>query len=266
MILYLLTDINYGLKIMRNKFLLLGLLSSIALQSQALDDNNSPSSYGYAQFNGGVGFLKSGSGAFGNNSQGSTGVYGIEGGYKFDDYTRFSLGLDYYSEHSFSTPGDQNTSGTASVNIGGNNVNIPYSQSSTNNFKVSSWVAMVNGYYDFKNETNFMPYLTLGLGASFNKAKSTYNTAGIVNGSTVVNLNTNLAQKETTNFAYKAGIGVRYSLNKLFDLDLRYQFVDLGKFTTSSGSTVIDGVTEQAAEQTVKLKSQEISLGIAYKF
>ena len=262
MILYLLTDINYGLKIMRNKFLLLGLLSSISLQSQALDDNNSPSSYGYAQFNGGVGFLKSGSGAFGNNSQGSTGVYGIEGGYKFDDYTRFSLGLDYYSEHSFSVPGDENTAGTSDLN----GTSVPYSVSTTNNFKISSWVAMVNGYYDFKNETNFMPYLTLGLGASFNKAKSTYNTTSISNGSTVYNINTNLAQKETTNFAYKAGIGVRYSLNKLFDFDLRYQFVDLGKFTTSSGSTVVDGVTEQAAEQTVKLKSQEISLGIAYKF
>lgn len=243
---------------MKNKIILLSLMTALATTSLASDTLESPSSYGYVQFNGGVAYLKSGSGAFGSNSQGNTGIYGVEAGYKFDDYTRFSLSLDYLSEHSFSNPANDNTSGI----IDG----ISYAQSTTNNFKVSSWVAMVNGYYDLKNSSNFTPYFTLGLGASFNKAKSTYNAVGTYNGGVIINENINLKEENKSNLAYKAGFGVRYNLNKSFDLDLRYQYVDLGKFSTSSGTEIIGGAVSTVPVQTVKLKSQEVLFGVAYKF
>ena len=75
-----------------------------------------------------------------------------------------------------------------------------------------------------------------------------------------------LGEGTKDNFAYKIGAGARYAINKSFDLDLRYQFVDMGKVTTASGSYNLSGTMVSVPEQTVKLKSQQILLGVAYKF
>lgn len=243
---------------MKNKIILLSIMTALSTTSLASDTLESPSSYGYVQFNGGVASFKSGAGTFGGTSEGSEPMYGIEAGYKFDDYTRLSVSLDYIKDHSFSVPANENTSGT----IDG----VSYAMSSTNNFKVNSWVAMVNGYYDIKNSSPITPYFTIGLGASFNKAKSTYVAVDSFDGQIVANNSVSLAQASQDNFAYKAGFGVRYNVNNSFDIDLRYQFVDLGKFTTSSGAQLINGVSYPIAAQTVKLRSNQFLLGVAYKF
>jgi opacity protein-like surface antigen len=230
------------------------LVSTIAI---ANEESTLSNQYGYVQINGGPAYGITGGGFFGNKNTGTTGVYGLEAGYKFDDYTRASLSLDYMPNTSFNVSGSENTSGNIGI--------VPYTVSSNNNFKVNSWVAMFNAYYDIKNNTNFTPYITLGVGIARNKAKSTYTTSTKYNGENIPT-STNLGESTKDNFAYKLGIGSRYALTKTIDFDLRYQFVDMGKFTTVAGTQTFNGITDPIAAQTVKLKTQEILVGLAYKF
>lgn len=231
---------------------------SLASLANAEQDLNLPETFGYVQLNGGAAFNISGSGMFGNKNAGNTGVYGIEAGYKFDDYTRASISVDYMPNYSFNASASENDSGYAG--------STPYVVTSNNNFTVNSWLVMFNGYYDIKNSSDFTPYFTLGAGIARNKAKSTYSYSTSINGGAFEANSTNLGEESKDNFAYKIGVGTRYAINKSFDLDLRYQFIDMGKFTTAAGSYNLDGTIISVPEQTIKLKSQQILLGIAYKF
>jgi opacity protein-like surface antigen len=233
---------------------------SLASLANAEQDLSLPETFGYVQLNGGPAFNISGAGMFGNKNAGNTGVYGIEAGYKFDDYTRASISVDYMPNYSFDASASENESGYLS---GG----TPYVVTSNNNFKVNSWLVMLNGYYDIKNSSDFTPYFTIGAGIARNKAKSTYSASTSVRGGAFETDSADLGEESKDNFAYKIGAGARYAINKSFDLDLRYQFVDMGKFTTAAGSYNYGGtIIIPVPEQTIKLKSQQILLGIAYKF
>jgi opacity protein-like surface antigen len=251
-----------GLYIMRLRKLIKSSLTCATLMAaivaNAEQDLNLPETFGYVQLNGGPAFNLTGAGMFGNKNAGNTGVYGIEAGYKFDDYTRASISLDYMPGNNFDSSANENDSG----NVGSSS----YVETSNNNFKVDSWILMFNGYYDIKNSSDFTPYFTLGAGVAHNKAKSTYTASTSINGGGFESDSADLGEATKDNFAYKIGLGTRYSINKSFDLDLRYQFVDLGKVTTASGSYNSSGTVIPVSEQTVKLKSQQVLLGIAYKF
>jgi opacity protein-like surface antigen len=214
----------------------------ISATASAEQDQSLPETYGYVQLNGGPSYNMTGSGMFGNENASTTGVYGVEAGYKFDDYTRASLSLDYMPSSSFDLSASENTSGE----IDG----TPYSVSSSNNFKVNSWVLMFNAYYDIKNSSKVTPYFTLGAGAARTQASSTYNSATNINGA-VDNDSSALGEGTKHNFAYKIGAGARY---------------DMGDITTSEGSYATGGSTIVIPSQTAKLKAQQILLGIAYKF
>lgn len=229
-----------------------------AVVANAERDLNLPETFGYVQLNGGPAFNLTGAGMFGNKNAETSGVYGIEAGYKFDDYTRASISLDYMPSNNFDSSANENDSGYSG--------STPYVVTSNNNFKVDSWILMFNGYYDIKNSSNLTPYFTLGAGVVRNKAKSTYTASTSVNGGAFESDSADLGEYTKDNFAYKIGAGARYAINKSFDLDLRYQFVDMGKVTTASGSYNASGTTISVPEQTVKLKSQQILLGVAYKF
>jgi len=73
-------------------------------------------------------------------------VYGVGVGYKFDENYRTDLNLQY------------------------RNLHYKYSKHSTHsNQKTQSYSLLLNGYYDFKNESIFTPYITAGIGVSRNK-------------------------------------------------------------------------------------------------
>lgn len=73
-----------------------------------------------------------------------------------------------------------------------------------------------------------------------------------------------------TNLAYKVGVGSKYSLSSDFDLDFRYQYVDLGKFKTSQikkgylNGTYIGEMIAGSARG--KLRAHEVLAGVSYKF
>jgi opacity protein-like surface antigen len=196
----------------------------------------------YAQVNAGY--------AFGMNSNkaktvtlessnfGKTGksmLVGLEGGARINEHFRLGLGFDYLP--GFKAEGN---AGTLTTNL--------------SKTKISSMAFMVNAFLDAGDFSGFKPYVMIGAGVSKNKTKATtftYNgVASSVNGAS------------KTSFAYKLGLGTKFSVNEDIDLDVRYQFVDLGKFTTGTNYT---GAKLKVAA-TGKLRSNQLMVGVAYKF
>ncbi len=119
---------------------------------------------------------------------------------------------------------------------------------------------MLNVYYDIVEANNFTPYLTLGAGISTNKTKSFTNIKNSVGFSKTAYY----ANATQHSFAYKAGVGTKFLVSKNFDLDLRYQYSDLGKFKT--GTLLGDNNISNIAAKKGKLRAHEVLVGIAYKF
>jgi len=110
-------------------------------------------------------------------------------GYKFDEDARFDISFRY-----------------ASFNKNNGN-------------GITAKGAMVNGYYDFVNDTIFSPYVTIGLGFARVNSEQSYNASGVQ-----VNKKAN-----SSSIAWDAGLGSKMSVTKNIDLDLAYKFASLGK-------------------------------------
>ncbi|MEQ5128002.1 OmpW family outer membrane protein [Providencia alcalifaciens] len=119
---------------------------------------------------------------------------------------------------------------------------------------------MLNTYYDFKNDTKFTPYVSVGLGmASINhKMRYDYNEH-------IVSMNQFTHEKftkskTTTNFAWSVGLGSQYRVNNHVSLDMGYRFLDAGK---SEASYYADS---QENTSKVKVRSHDIMFGVTYRF
>lgn len=204
----------------------------------------------YIQLNAGYAHGQEPKKDFIQNSMGNTGLYGIEAGYRINEHFRTSLSLDYrpnyknnYSTYEkFTTPEEEVV------------ITTNYST------KVKSLATMLNIYYDIKEVNHFTPYLLLGAGVAFNETNSTTTRSN-----SITSIHEIYAKSTHHNFAYKAGLGIRYSTNNNIDFDLHYQYVDLGKFKTSTSSCQM-GKSYDAPAKIGKLQSQEVILGIVYKF
>jgi opacity protein-like surface antigen len=220
------------------KFILAALFSTTALSAAAYENSNGKDFYvgvnaGYAK---GVKPGKSYNGKMGNSS-----VVGVEAGYNINNNFRASLSMDY-------TPSFKAKGNNQAIIVAG-----PFTGSKVNvDTKVKSFVTMINLYADITNYNGLTPYLTAGLGVARNKATSSTVT--------IENLGSfNSSQSNTkTNAAFKVGFGAKYAVNGDVDLDIRYQYVDAGKFKTTSSahSSGLNG----------KVKSNQILVGAAYKF
>lgn len=76
-----------------------------------------------------------------------------------------------------------------------------------------------NLFWDFRNESNFTPYIGAGLGLAFNYTG--YDATDRWG-------NTYSVDDRYTNFAWNAGAGISYSFNDSFAVDASYRFVGLG--------------------------------------
>lgn len=182
----------------------------------------------YVQLNGGYA-----AGIKSNKEYGKTGnsaVFGFEGGARVNEHLRVGLGFDYLP--GFSAQPD-------------------YADGVTNGSKtkVKTMAGFFNVFVDAGNFNNFKPYLVLGAGAAKNKTK---NTTFTYDGEDYT-----VGGASKTNFAYKAGLGVSYAVTEDVDFDLRYQYVDYGKFKTAS----YDGDSAEG-----RLRANQFTLGVAYKF
>lgn len=220
------------------KSLVLGLLGAAAITNFASAEDNKH----YAQFNlgGSLAMSTKYESKVNNNKfsyDGSPGIaplFGAEIGTKITDQFRIGLSLDYRMYHNY---------------VEGEN------KSAEGHLKTNSLVTMANAYYDLTKGSGFNPYVTVGLGIANNEQKldsKSNNKIGFNN-------------KKTSNFAYKLGLGAKYAMSNSFDLDLRYQFVDLGKVelgNAHAGNLSANNTTTKSG----KLRANEVLVGIAYKF
>ncbi|PAV09241.1 hypothetical protein CBG25_03155 [Arsenophonus sp. ENCA] len=113
---------------------------------------------------------------------------------------------------------------------------------------------MFNAYYDFKNPSDFTPYLSAGLGYAYISQK----TSSTINSLIRKNWTRSHA---TNNFAWSAGAGIKYTVNQDFSFDLSYKYLDSGQAEVYH----FDSTGEEYNVKT-KVKTHDIMLSATYHF
>ena len=126
-------------------------------------------------------------------------VGGIGGGYKWNEFFRTDLMLQYRKP-------------TTKTFEGKDKKNVLHKVKG----KVKSLAVMLNGYADYHNDTIFTPYAMLGAGIGRNKLTITDNDEKI-------------KLKAKTNLIWNAGLGCQAKLTDHISTDLGYRYVNLGK-------------------------------------
>lgn len=187
-----------------------------------------------------------------SGSLGKTFIYGIEAGREVYKGLRLSLSLDQRSNYKNSYSG------------GRDEFDNFYDSSK---IKAKSTLMLLNSYFDIYNFSGIKPYVGLGLGLSRNQPGSRKvhypedeNQDGKLSDTNVV-----VPGKSSFNFAYKIAAGSRYSITDAFSIDLKYQFLDAGKFKSQNYEYENGNKIESPSEKG-KLRSHEFIFGVAYNF
>lgn len=196
----------------------------------------------YVQLNGGAAFGLAPKDDFGTKKAGTSGLVGLEAGYQITEQFRTSVSLDYLTKFSFSDKSDIDEE----------------NEKTDTKWKIKSLVAMVNVYYDVMELNGFTPYVTLGAGIARNKVNG-YQDCTTIKANVDHTQGFSVPTGNKTNFAYKVGLGTRYSFDQNIALDVRYQFADLGKIKTATNARFDEA-------NNGKLRAHEFLVGIAYKF
>ena len=208
-----------------SKLALAVVLAASASSALAAEDANNF----YAQLNAGYGLgVKSGNNF---NKTGKSFLAGFEAGARINE--NFRIGLEFDALPKLAAQGNP---GVGMSNLG--------------KTKISSYAIMANVFVNAGEYSGFKPYAVIGAGIAQNKTKDTTLT---FNGAP-----TTAKGAKKKNFAFKIGVGTTYAINDSIDLDLRYQFVNLGKFTTKEANGI--------AAASGNLRVSEVLVGVAVKF
>ncbi|MEQ9115464.1 MAG: outer membrane beta-barrel protein [Rickettsiales bacterium] len=120
-------------------------------------------------------------------------------------------------------------------------------------YKIGS--LMLTGSYDISAlKTFFTPYIEVGAGAA--RINSPSGSYSIVGGST-----NSTDSKTKTNFAYSAGLGAKFELDKNFNLGVGYKYSNFGKF---ENSVTISGTKYPMNAK--RLHTNDFIASLEYKF
>jgi len=262
------------------KIALAVVLSTTALSAMAEESKDF-----YAQVNAGYAFGMKSKATVSNNyfegdisekvKTGKSFSFGLEGGAQINEYLRAGLSFDYmpsfkvdmsplsgsadYTKDLLKISNTETFKGKANA-------------SADKNPSVKSMNIMANLFIDAGNFSGFKPYAVVGLGLARNKASSFNYNVTPENGATYENsadptknktfdgkttaLSSTYSGKTKNNFAFKVGLGFKYAVNEDFDVDVRYQYINLGKAEWKYNNK----------KSSVKLTANQLMLGVAYKF
>ena len=126
--------------------------------------------------------------------------------------------------------------------------------------EVSANTLMLNAYYDFRNDSAFTPWVSVGIGYARIHQKAT--------GISTWNYGTGNHGRDSLsrsgsadNFAWGLGAGVRYDVTTDIALDLSYRYLDAGDSSVSYKDEWGDKYKSE-----VDVKSHDIIFGVTYKF
>ena len=235
-------------------------LFSALMASSALATESGDSGF-YTQGNLGYAMGVAPGGNFEQNTLSDAGVYSAALGYKFDKHFRVDFGIDYRDGYNNKFAVEHRE---AYPVINGRTVSVAYDTwTDTQTTKVRSWAAMASAYYDIAQINKITPYVMFGAGVARNTADSqgrnTYedgipDTYYFISRGTYINL------------AWKVGAGAQYSISENASLDFRYQYVDLGRFRTGNIHIYPSGEKEVLPNLEGRIRSNEFSLGLVYKY
>lgn len=165
----------------------------------------------------------------------------------YDFYSQFKLPVR--AELEFAMRGDNKKTKSDSIGGGFNGELKSVTNAST---------LMANFFYDFRNDSDFTPYVTAGAGLAFIRAE---NKLRVQN----ADLTYFDRSKSVTNFAWNLGAGVAYNFNENVAVDLGYRYVNMGVANMSSSYDFGSGVKGKL-ESDNYLYNHEIALGVRYTF
>jgi outer membrane autotransporter protein len=116
------------------------------------------------------------------------------------------------------------------------------------NNELRTQALMLNGFYDFKNQSAFTPYISAGVGVTHLRNKQTLEG------------HTRSSTDDDNQFTWSAGVGATYAISKDVALDLSYRYVDAGEFNFKNS------LGRKETKTDVDLVSNEYLLGIRYNF
>lgn len=175
-------------------------------------------------------------------------IMGVGVGYKFNDYLRGDIGVEYRGASDFnaldrvvtlpSGPGDTYTN--------------DYSG------KKSEWLLMANAYADLGTFYGVTPYIGAGLGASRNTISNFRDINNVLGGGGYANT----TSKWNLAWALHAGIGIQAT--ERMTIDLGYSYVNLGDAQTGTiynfdpAYAPVSGITFK------NIASHDLKLGVRY--
>ena len=158
-----------------------------------------------------------------DESLSNTGVAGLGFGYKWNDWFRTDLTVDY------EWPGHFH----GRLNCPGVCTSAPNPEFSDEFASISAWTTLVNAYFDLplfaEGPWGLTPYVGAGVGAS-------YLTTSNVHSIHPSGATQQWPGDSKWNFAWSVTAGVSYAITKNFLLDLNYRYVSLGD--AASGPTL----------------------------
>jgi opacity protein-like surface antigen len=195
-------------------------------------------------------FSNSSWGSIGNNGElrdekmlGAADV-GAGVGYKFNDYLRTDLTLDYETPAKF-----KGSVFCLSTPCGGGTWNA------TESAKITAYSALANVYADLGDFHGLKPYVGAGAGASYLK------TTDVKSGALDTNTGNAPKGEGKWNFAWALMAGVEYPLSDRLSLDLGYRYLNLGDAKTGS---VEDGSGNVTHVDYKDIAAHEVRLGLRY--
>lgn len=183
------------------------------------------------------------------NNQGR-GIFGGFGGLEFtlNPMWAMQLGASYYQTSSM------NTSGVVHQGI-----DLPSSDNFNYHYDLTSRQVLAEGKLLMNNFERFHPYVSLGLGASFNRA-SNYN----VHIPNSITFSPKFADYSNNSFSYSVGTGVDMDIIPHLRLGLGYRFADLGKANLGAGR--IDNVPISHTLQQSNLYTNQLLAQLTWVF
>ncbi|WP_026792687.1 outer membrane protein [Pleomorphomonas oryzae] len=191
-------------------------------------------------------------GSFGNNGEfGSEKMqgaadFGAGVGYKFNDYLRADLTVDYETPAKFK--------GQAYCTLAGPCGGGEWESSES--AKITAYSALANVYADLGDFHGLKPYLGAGAGASYLKTSDVKSSAQDAFSGNYP------AGKGKWNFAWALMAGVEYPLSDRLSLDLGYRYLNLGDAQTGSVTANPGGAVTHINYEDIQ--AHEVRLGLRY--
>lgn len=184
-----------------------------------------------------------------NISNKNKGVFGGGLAFGYDFNNDFQLPLRLEIDTTFRGKGESNGNTGVFEYTDDNGNNDTASVNISNKVRMNTY--MVNGYYDFHNQSDFTPYISASIGLA-NLKLDNHTDSGDGYPDDI--------SKSSNNFAWGLGVGVKYDMTEQLALDLGYKYINGGKVEASR--------SEDGFSYTSKLKaySNDIMLGVSYQF